>query len=188
MLAKQLAVRYAEALVQLAQEHDMLAKLEPELKLVQAGIDGHQDLATWFYHPTVPARAKKETIMKIFGEEVSGLVLNFVLLLIDKGRERLFPAIVEESIRLANAARNIIEAKVTAAIELGQAEQQALIAKLSALTGKNIVLRINVDPQIIAGLVVRIGDRVIDGSVVNRLASMKAALLKTHATKIGVTE
>jgi F-type H+-transporting ATPase subunit delta len=188
MLADLLALRYAEALVQLAQEHDALAAVESELKLVSAGLAEHRDLAEMFYHPTVPSQAKKETIKQVFGAEVSEIVLHFLLLLIDKGRETVLSAVVKESIRLINAARNIVEAEVTAAIELGEAEQQKLIAKLSALTGKSIVLRINVDPQIIGGVIVRIGDKLIDGSVASRLASMQAALLNTQATKIGVTE
>lgn len=188
MLADQLAQRYAEALVQLAREHDALANLETQLNLVETGFAENPDLAEMFYHPTVPSQAKKEIITKVFSAEVSELVLHFLLLLVDKGRETILPAVVKESIRLANAARNIVEAEVTAAIELGEAEQQTLAAKLSALTGKGIVLRIKVDPQIIGGIIVRIGDKLIDGSVASRLASMKAALLNTQATKIGVTE
>ena len=70
---------------------------------------------------------------------------------------------------------------------LAETEKQALAEKLGKVTGKNVILKTNVDQRIIGGVIVKIGDKLIDGSVARQLKSLQAALLKTEVTKIGVT-
>ncbi|EAX47446.1 ATP synthase F1, delta subunit [Thermosinus carboxydivorans Nor1] len=188
MLKSQLALKYAQAIFELAQEKGMLDEVEKQLTLVESTISSHNDLATLFYHPRVPAEAKKDTIRKVFGSELTEYVRNFLLLLVDKRRETALRAIVHEFIQLANQARNIVEAQVTTARPLSPEAQQALAAKLSAVTGRNVALKTAVDDSILGGVVVKIGDKLIDGSVARQLNSLKAALLSTELTKIGVTD
>ena len=187
MLTSQLALRYAQALYELAAEQQALDSVEQQLVLVADTLSESGELGTLLYHPQVPVEAKKETIVQVFGEQLSTQVRNFLLLLIDKRRETALPAIIKEYRALANAARNITEAEVTTAMPLAEAELRALTAKLSAVTGKNVVLRTNIDQRIIGGVIVKIGDKLIDGSVVRQLKTLRTALLKTEVTKIGVT-
>lgn len=187
MIASQLALRYAEALYELAAEKQALDSVEQELKLVEETLTGSEEFATLLNHPQVPVDAKKDTVLKVFGQELSEYVRNFLLLLIDKRRESALLSIIREYRSLANQARNIAEAEVTSAMPLAEAEQKALIAKLSAVTGKNIVLKAHVDERIIGGVIVKMGDKLIDGSVARQLKALEAALLKTDVTKIGVT-
>lgn len=187
MLANQLALKYAQAIYELAAEKNMLDKVDQELSMVENTIASHEELATLMYHPRVPAAAKKETITKLFGAEVADFVQKFLLLLVDKRREAALPAIVREFRNLANEARNIAEAEVTSAMPLSEKDSQALAAKLSAVTGKNMILKTKVDARILGGVIVKIGDKLIDGSVVRQLQMLKTALLKTEVTKIGVT-
>jgi len=187
MIASQLALRYAEALYELAAEKQALASVEKDLAGLEENLAAYGDLANLLYHPQVPAEAKKDTVVKVFGPHVSDYVRNFLLVLIDKRREAALPAIIKEYRALANEARNIAEAEVTTAAPLAEEERAALTAKLSAATGKNIVLKTRVDAGIIGGVVVKLGDKLIDGSVVRQLAALRAALLKTEVSKIGVT-
>lgn len=187
MLANQIAVKYAQALYELAAEHNALDQVEQELALVEATLDSHADLATLIYHPRVPAIAKKETLTKLFSLDVADFVHKFLLLLVDKRRETALPAIISEYRNLANESRNIAEAAVTTAVELSETERQALSVKLSQVTGKNIVLKTRLDESILGGVIVKIGDKLIDGSVVRQLQMLKTALLTTELTKIGVT-
>ncbi|WP_371372245.1 ATP synthase F1 subunit delta [Sporomusa aerivorans] len=184
MLTSQLALKYAQAIYEIATEKAMLDKVEQELKLVEDTIAGHEELATLIYHPLVPAEAKKETISQIFAEELDVFVRNFILLLIDKRREPALPAIIREYIRLANEARNIAEAEIFTAKELSQEQLTALAAKLSEVTGKNIVLKATIDQELLGGVVVKIGDKLIDGSVARQLKALKAALLNNQATAV----
>lgn len=184
MLTNKLALKYAQAVYEIANEKAMLDVVEKQLKLVQATIAGHDDLTTLMYHPLVPAPAKKETINRIFAGDLDGFVQNFLLLLIDKRREPALPAIISEYIRLANEARNIAEAEVFTAKELSAEQLEALAAKLSKVTGKNIVLKTTLDQTLIGGIIVKIGDKLIDGSVERQLKVMKAALLTNQAVAV----
>lgn len=188
MLTNQLAVTYAEAMFALATEKNILDQVEAELTAVAQGISSHEDLSILMYHPHIPHEAKKETLKQVFAGELSEYVANFLSLLIDKRRETALPAIVREYCNLADAARNIAEAEVTTVMPLAEREQSALAAKLSAVTGKNIRLKIHEDKRILGGIVVKLGDKLIDGSVARQLETLQAALLKTELTKIGVTD
>ncbi len=188
MLANQLAVKYAQALYELTAEKDMLDITEKELRLVENTIASYDDLSTLIYHPQVLAQAKKETIHKVFGQDVHEIVLNFLLLLVDKRRESILPTIIYEYVNLANQARNIVEAEVTTALPLDEDQHTALVNKLSLVTGKNIVLKIQINKKIIGGIIVKIGDKLIDGSVVRQLATLKKALLNNEVTGIEVTD
>lgn len=181
MLTNQLALKYAQAIYEIASEKSLLSEVEQQLKLVEATVAGHADLSTLMFHPLVPAPAKKETISRVFAGDLDDFVQNFLLLLIDKRREPALPAIIREYIRLANEARNIAEAEVLTAKELTGGQLNALAAKLSQVTGKNIVLKTAIDQDLIGGVVVKIGDKLIDGSVVRQLKALKTALLTNKA-------
>jgi F-type H+-transporting ATPase subunit delta len=187
MLANQLALKYAQAVFELAEEQNMLDETQKQLTMVEETISGHDELATLLYHPRVPAEAKKETISKLFDTEIADFVYKFLLLLVDKRREPLLPSIVREFVKLANQARNIDEAEVTTAVPLSEDQQAALAAKLSAVTGKKMILKTAVDKKLLGGVVVKIGDKLLDGSVARQLQVLQNALLKTEVTKIGVT-
>ncbi|MBP2629059.1 MAG: synthase subunit delta [Firmicutes bacterium] len=188
MLINQLAIKYAQAVYELAVEKDMLDVVEKELLLVESTITSYADLATLLYHPQVLAQAKKEIIRKIFGQDVNDFVLTFLLLLLDKRREAALPAIIAEYVKIANQARNIVKAEVTTALPLAESQHAALVKKLSLVTGKTVVLTTELDQTIIGGMIIKIGDKLIDGSVVRQLATLKNALLNNEVTGIGVTD
>jgi F-type H+-transporting ATPase subunit delta len=187
MLTSQLALRYAEALYELAAEKQALVEVGEDLRVVEETLDGFPQLAALLYHPQVPQTAKKDTIAKVFGPQVADYVRNFLLLIIDKRRESALLAIIKEYRILANTAQNIIEAEVTTAMPLAEGELAALSAKLGGITGKNVKIKAEIDKRILGGIIVKIGDKLIDGSVTHQLKKLQASLLKTEVTKIGVT-
>lgn len=187
MLEEQLALKYAQALFELAQENNMLDEVRQELAMVNETVAQYPDLGKLMYHPLVPAAVKKDTVQKIFAASVNVYVLHFLLLLVDKRRENYLSAIYHTFLDLLNAARNIMTAKAVAAMPLSDAQVQALRDKLSAVTGRNIHLEVSVDPRLIGGVMVQLGDKLIDGSVRRRLRTLEQALLREQATRIEVT-
>jgi F-type H+-transporting ATPase subunit delta len=181
MLANQLAFKYAQALYEIAAASSRLAEAEQQLRLIETTFSENTDLATFIYHPLVPAPAKKKTIVQVFSGELDEWVQNSLLLLIDKRRETALPAITHAYVQLANEARNIAEASVFTACELSPEHLNALTAKLSKITGKNIVLKTAIDRQLLGGVVVKIGDKLIDGSVAHQLKKLKTALVAGQA-------
>jgi len=188
MLANQLAAKYAQAIYELAAEQSMLEQVEMELKLVESTIDKYSDLSILIYHPRVLPQAKKETLSKIFSSDVADIVLKFLMILVDKRRETVLPAIIREYVKLANEARNTVEAEVTVAMPLDINQQIALVNKLGLVTGKTIVLKTQIDKTIIGGVIVKIGDKLFDGSVVRQLQMLKRTLLNTEVAEIEVTD
>ena len=113
---------------------------------------------------------------------------NFLLQLVEKHREAALPAILREYVELAKEKKsNLIMADVTTALPLSESQEQALAAKLAAMTGKTIKIRQHVDSEILGGVVVRVGDKLLDGSVSHQLSVLQADLLKIPLMKVGVT-
>ena len=113
---------------------------------------------------------------------------NFLLQLAEKHRDADLPAIRREYVELAKENKsNLIMADVTTALPLTAGQEQALAEKLAAMTGKTIKIRQHVDSEILGGIVVRVGDKLLDGSLSHQLSVLQADLLKTPLVKVGVT-
>ncbi|MBM2826148.1 MAG: atpH, partial [Dehalococcoidia bacterium] len=102
--------------------------------------------------------------------------LNLAVLLISKGRHELAPNLVDEYRRLWDAHRGIEHARVITAVTLTREEEESVARRLSETTGKQIQLETSVDPTIIAGIVIRLGDKIIDGSTRGQLQALKRSL------------
>ena len=113
---------------------------------------------------------------------------QFLLDLAQKHREGALPAILREYVELAREdKRNLLMADVTTAMPLTAGQEQALADKLAAMTGRTIKIRQHVDSGILGGIVVRVGDKLLDGSLSHQLSVLQADLLKTPLKKVGVT-
>ena len=111
---------------------------------------------------------------------------NFLLQLAEKHRDADLPAILREYVELAKENKsNLIMADVTTALPLTAGQEQALAEKLAAMTGKTIKIRQHVDSEILGGIVVRVGDKLLDGSLSHQLSVLQADLLKTPLVKVG---
>jgi F-type H+-transporting ATPase subunit delta len=170
------AGRYAQALFDIASEEKVFDRIEAELKAVKDILDENVGLQRLLYHPQITAAAKKELLDQLFKGKISEVTGNFLALLVDRRRETYFNDIVEEFVALANASRGITEAKVTTAVELNDTEKGELSSIMARLTGKKVQTSYAVDPSIIGGVIVRMGDKIIDGSVKTRLSTMKDRL------------
>ena len=178
MLNLQLANKYSRAIFLLAQEENKLDQYGKELKQLSADIDSFPELKTYLASPMIPVQAKKEVAAKAGAEEgLSPMVQNFFSLLVEKGRSELLDEIVSEYENFANEAQGIVVADVTTARDLNGSQADRLSNKLAEITGKTIKLRPHLDPKIIGGVVVRMGDKRIDGSLTGKLQALQAELL-----------
>lgn len=174
MLKGAVAKRYAQALFDVGIERGLLDQFQQDL----AGITqvlAHPDVARALENPKVPLSAKRELAHRLLGDRNS-YVLNFVDLLISKSRTPVIKEIRESYQQLYNAQKGIAVAEVTTAVPLADEEMNRLIDKLSQITGKKVILEPRVNESILGGLVVRIGDRVIDGSTITKLKALRAEL------------
>ncbi len=187
MLTHPAAKEYAHALLELATERNEIDAVEEQLRAVVQACHDNDELGKIFYHPRVPLLAKRDMVLKLFNAVLADYVGKFLLLLIDKRRESLLPYILEEYERLADKAGNVCKVGLTSALPLTEAQKNAFIAKLSGITGCNIELLTTVDKRLLGGVVLQIGDKRVDGSILSHLDQLKTILLKKEATGIEVT-
>ncbi|WP_286724166.1 F0F1 ATP synthase subunit delta, partial [Pelotomaculum sp. PtaB.Bin117] len=172
MLKGAVAGRYSAALYDLAVESNQVDQIEEELKAVDTILQENTDLQKVLYHPQITAAAKKELLDQLFKGKISELTLNFIKLLVDRRRETFLGDIASEFIAKANAARNIVEVRVTSVVDLKDQEKGEFDQLLAKLTGKKVQVSYATDPSLLGGVLIRIGDKVIDGTIKAKLAAL----------------
>lgn len=176
MLNKSVARRYAEAFFSIAREADKIDAYQAELEQVITAITEIDGMKEYLDHLLVPAREKKELVQKVFGEQLSAMTMNFLFMVIDKRRESYLEFIYREYVEMADESRNIKQAELYAAREVPQSELEALQERLSATTGKKVVLKLTVDPALLGGAKIRMGDQIVDGTAAKKLQMLKEKL------------
>lgn len=176
MLKGAVGSRYAGALFEIAERDGIIDKLEQELGIVLNTVTISRDLQKVLYSSHIIPDEKKAILNSVFKDRISKILFNFLCLLIDRQREVFLEDIVSVFTDLANRARNVEQVQVTSAMELKKKEKLELDKVLEKITGKKVRTSYSIDPFLIGGVVVRIGDRVIDGSIRNKLSSAREFL------------
>lgn len=176
MLNKSVARRYAEAFFSIAKEAGKVDEYQIELEKVVDTIETTENLQDYLAHLLIPANDKKNVVGKIFAGNISQVTLNFVQMIIDKRRELYIAIILEEYKDMADEARNIMKAELISAQEVPEEEVVSLAEKLSVSSGKKIQLQQVVDPSLIGGVKIRMGDKIIDATVAKKLQMLKEKL------------
>lgn len=168
-----IARNYAEALLALARKAEDPAGWGSMLRQVANAISADVTLSRFLESPRIGADAKSMVLSKALGDRVPRLFLRFLQQLVRNRRQMLVPAIANEYETLLDASQGIVHAKVTVAREAGDDETRMIAERLSQVVGKQVVPHVVVDPSIIGGVVVRMGDTVMDGSVRRKLAKLR---------------
>ena len=173
-----LARRYAQALFLAARKKDAIAQVGEDLAALQAvdRASGNR-LRLLLEAPQVPTEQKLAVVEKGLRPHVHGLVVEFYRLLIAKKRVFQMRDIVEEFGLLVEAHQGVVRARVTSAIPMTDPELKSRVASLEAGLAKKVKVDAHVDPAIVGGLVVKVGDRIADGSVKTLLSAMRDQLL-----------
>lgn len=175
--ADPLAVRrYASALYETARRVDAVDRVAEDLQLVGSTMNANPQLAETLVQRVAPDSAKRGILRRLFAERVHSLTLEFLLLLVDKRRESVALAVAPAFRKIADERQGIVRASVTSAVQLTEAEVAEARSALERLTGRQVDVDVTVQPDILGGLLVRVGDRVIDGSVKGQIARLRKAL------------
>jgi F-type H+-transporting ATPase subunit delta len=170
------ARRYAEAAFEVALRDGTVETWRSELD--SAGeIAADETIGRALANPAVALEARTEMAESIFGKVVGRPVLNLIGLMLRRGRIEQLPRVAAEFRRLDNARQGITLATATSAAPLSPDEVRAVTARMEQLTGGRVELDLKTDPSLLGGLVVRIGDRLIDGSVRGRLERLRNQLV-----------
>lgn len=178
MLPRRIANRYAQALFSIAQERGTVAQWEGELATLATVMASSPELREVLAHPEIALARKMEILSQLFAGKVSPEILALVQKLIKRGHDPDMDMLHTIFVELWNAARRVLPVSVTSAAPLTEAQAQTLSEQLARRTGATIQLTRNINPELLAGLIVRIGDRVIDASAKSVLAELHDAMHK----------
>ncbi len=172
------AREYAETLFALAGRHEGLDAYGRGVGLVTALLDQNPDLELFLETPRIDAEAKKTLVRKVLEGELPTHLMNFLLLTIDKRRQRLLRQIAQHFRALVDEKEGRAHVEITLARPIDDATLELLTRRLSELLGVTAVPHLRVRPEILGGVVVRTGDTIYDGSVRRQLDGMRRQLLK----------
>jgi F-type H+-transporting ATPase subunit delta len=169
--------RYATALHELATAAGTVERVEADLLALSARIAADPATGRKLASPRLTREAKRELLKSLLSAGGNDLVRRTVMLLTDKGRAAAVPELAAVFTRVSMTAAGRAQGLVHTPAPLDAATKTSLEQKLGALTGQTVTLQESVEPELVAGLRVVVGSRMIDGTVKTRLERMRAALL-----------
>ena len=173
-MASSAAKRYVQALTEIAQEQKSFDAWQRDLATL-AAIASDDEVLAYFENPGVSDEQKLQAADAVMGD-AQPEARTLLRMMIDRRRLRLLPDIADLFREKALAHRGIVMVDVTTADALDDAGEQLVRERLKGIVGKDVELRLHTDANIIGGIVARIGDQVIDGSVLNQLRRLRASM------------
>ncbi len=167
---------YARALFEVARAEGTLDQVEDELFRFALSYESSESLRTALTDDEIPVAKRLAIVEDLLGGKASNTTTQLLSMVVGSGRGRDLPAIINSLVARASSAKNLEVAEVRSAVALTADQQTRLAAALTNATGKQVNLKVVVDPSVIGGLVATVGDTVIDGSVRTRIDQLKSRL------------
>lgn len=167
---------YARALFEVARAEGTLDEVEDELFRFARSFESSDELRTALTNELVPAAKRQAIVEDLLGGKATSTTTQLISMVVGSGRGRELPAIIDRLVQRAANSKNLEVAEVRSAVALTDDQHDRLKAALANATGKQVTLKVVVDPTIIGGIVATVGDSVIDGSVRTRVDQLKSRL------------
>jgi F-type H+-transporting ATPase subunit delta len=182
MIAAEVARRYAHGLFLLALEKNAVDTLAEEMRDLDRLFDTEKSLLNFLAAPQVRDQDKYAALRTIFSGKVSKILEEFLLLVVSKRRDRFLHEIAEQFDKLVLEHKGFVKTRVVTAVPLSERERESLVHKLQAKSGKRVMLFTEIDASIIGGVVVFLGDQIIDKSIRHQLNLLRNELqaVKVH--------
>jgi F-type H+-transporting ATPase subunit delta len=174
-MADDLITSYARGLIGMAEAEGAVSVVETEMAQVAAAFNGSEELRAALTDATLPAARRQQVAEDLLGGQASRVTTAFVSMVIAAGRAGELGAIADRIVQMGAEERGHTLAEVRTAVALDADQQQRLTSALSKATGKDIELKVVIDPSVLGGVVTQIGDQIIDGSVRTRLHQLREA-------------
>ena len=167
---------YARALFEIARAEGTLDEVEDELFRLARTFESSDQLRNALTDEKIPAARRQAIVEDLLGGKATPTTVQLVSMVIGGGRGRDLPAIIDKLVQRASSAKQLEVAEVRSAVALTADQQTRLAAALANATGKQVNLKVVVDPSVLGGRIATVGDTVIDGSVRTRLDNVKSRL------------
>lgn len=175
-MAKLVSNRYANALFEAGLELDKLKEFQKDLEYINNILEYEPKIQAILSHPKISKDEKKDLLNNIFGKNVSQEMLNFLYIIVDKRREKHLMEIAKEFNKLFNEQENIIEVTAITAVPMDSKSQEKLKVIIGNKVSKNINLKNIVDPSILGGVLLKIENKIIDGSIKSQLQNIERTI------------
>ena len=172
-----IARNYAETLLELARRANDLEGWGKMIMDVANALESDASLRLFLETPRVSADAKNAILAKAFQDRMPRLFVRYLQALVENRRQALIPDIAEQYRSLLDAVEGRVHAQVTVAREATEGDREIIARQLSRVLGKTVIPHLTVNPAILGGIVVRVGDEVMDGSVRRRLSKLRNLLV-----------
>ncbi len=167
---------YAQGIFEIARAEGSLESVENELFQFSQLFQGNEQLRERLTDQSLPVEKRQAIVEDLLGQRVHPLTVSLISFLVGSGRARDVPTIVDRLVERAAAERQHEVAEVRSAIPLDDEQRRRLTEALQRATGKQVELKVIVDPSVLGGLVARVGDTIIDGTVRHRLEQLQDSL------------
>jgi F-type H+-transporting ATPase subunit delta len=174
-MADDRTLAYAEALFAVARAEGTLGEVEDELFRFSQTLQGNDELRDALTNPGIPAGRRQQIVEDLLGGKASPTTVALVSMVVGTGRARELPNIIKRLVEMSAAEANKEVAEVRSAVPLTDDQRDRLTKALEDATGKQVEVKVVVDPAVLGGIVAQVGDTVIDGSVRSRLDKLKNA-------------
>ncbi len=172
------ARRYAKSLHEIAKERNASADVAADMELISSTIEQSRDLRVVLRSPIIKTDKKLSILNAIFSGEIGSISLHFLGLIAKKKRENLLAGIAASYMELYREEQGIVSAEITTAVPLIPLGRKKAIEMIGKWGGKSVELEEKVDPSIIGGFLIRLGDQQYDDSISGRLQDMRRTLKK----------
>ena len=167
------AARYAKSLIDLAEEQNVVVKINNDMELFRHTLKANPQLKAVLANPIVSHSKKIKILDEVFTGKVNKVSIAFFKLMVNKGRGEVLYFTAQEYINLYDIKNHIVNARVVSATALSEANKKKMIADVESATGCTVKLEAKVDPTLIGGFVLTVGDRQVDTSLANDLRKLK---------------
>ncbi len=175
MASTRAAIRYAKAILEIADSKKSAAEVSADMALIATTIAGNLELHSFIQNPLIKTDTKKDVVLEVFAS-VNAVTKSLFHLLLENKRFEILEAIASEYNNLFDIMNGVEVAKVTTAIPMDAVLEAKVLAKIATFSNKKITIENTVDPSIIGGFILRIGDKQYNASIANRLQVLKREL------------
>jgi F-type H+-transporting ATPase subunit delta len=169
---EEIAQVYARSLFEVAKEHDKLDEIREELGQLSQALEESRDLSLFLFSPYFSTEEKKEGLHRVISDADESLV-NFLELLLENHRMPALPRIRREYDDLWREENQLLPVQVTSAVELDDDTIKSIGDRVGEQTGRTVELSSSVDPDLVGGIILRVGNSILDASIRNRLEQLR---------------
>lgn len=178
LISSEIAEPYAQALMSLAQERNLTEQFGQQFRALESLFAESPEFSEFIANPVIKAEDKKSVLRRVMEDEANPYLTNFLMLLVDKRRIIFLKQITEQFLNLLRQLNQTVLAEVISARELNEEQTRAVADKVKSITNaRDVELKTSVDPDLIGGVIIKVGSKVLDASLRGQLRRISTNLL-----------